>query len=470
MDLFFNGVHGKTGGYLRSPARLEDLARELAAKSRASPGPLRLWTADVEDPGDLSQTGWGVIFGPEVDDQIRRALHPLLEHRKAQATLKSRHYFRELESKPGETSASFLARHGRRFGPADPKWLPYYLLIVASPDEISYEFQYQLDVQYGVGRLWFETAEEFRQYAGSVIAAEEGAAQRSREMVFFAPHHPGDEMTRLSAEELTAPLASNLEETVTGWTVRSCLGDEATKQRLAGFLGEGRAPAVLFTAGHGIGLDSGDEGQEALQGALLCQGWTHGSSSAVRDCVFAAADVALNASLHGLVCFHFACYSAGTPQWDSFSHLETGKRVSAARRAFVARLPQRLLAHPEGGALAVIGHVDQAWPCSFLWEQTGAQLQTFRSMLLQLLRGYPVGAAMEYFGQRYAEIAAELSLRLEPVAGAEVDDGLNFVKLWLANNDARSYVVLGDPAVRLAGAAPSRSHLSSPAGTVWRGR
>ncbi|HEX7185332.1 MAG TPA: hypothetical protein VF756_26140, partial [Thermoanaerobaculia bacterium] len=64
------------------------------------------------------------------------------------------------------------------------------------------------------------------------------------------------------------------------------------------------------------------------------------------------------------------------------------------------------------------------------------------------------GAAMEHFGQRYAEIAAEISSRLEPVAGAGAGNERALLKLWLAHNDARSYVVLGDPAVRIP--APGR--------------
>jgi hypothetical protein len=449
--LVFNGVDGETGDYLRKPVRLD----RLAARRRR-----RRWRRAIAgvDTRSLSEAGWGILFAPDAEPAAREGLGRLLRHRQAQAG----GCYREYICHPGETGAAFLARHGRRFGPADPEIVPYYLLIAGSPEAIPFEFQYQLDVQYAVGRLWFDSAAEYEAYARGVVEAESRPAPPSREVVFFAPQHPDDPMTRLSAEQLARPLAGKLAGKVSGWTVTTRLGEEADKRRLASLLGGEETPALLFTASHGVGLPQGHARQQELQGALLCQGWPGPRARSLsEDHYFAARDVSADASPGGLVSFHFACYSAGTPRWDSFSHLETGALKALAQRAFVARLPQRLLSHPRGGALAVIGHVDQAWPCSFLWEDTGAQHQAFVSVLTELMQGYRIGAAMEYFGQRYAEIAAELSLRLEPVRGGERADGLDLVKLWLANNDARSYVLLGDPAVRLPPPSERRSEIQS---------
>jgi hypothetical protein len=462
----WNGVNATTGEPLLQQATLEQIAalacgEELPA---AEVEELRRWRTRVEqdhldtrfeiDPRNLAEAGWGVIFPQSRQDELREALAPLLDLRQAQASLVSEGRYRELVHRRGESKARFLARHRVGPGPADPDLLPYFLLLAGSPEEISFRFQYQLDVQYAVGRLCFDTTEEYARYAASVVAAEQGRIATARRVSFFGVSNPGDRATASSLQNLVAPLASRIARDRPGWPVETVLGEDATKAALSERLGGARTPALLFTASHGLGFEPSDPRHLPHQGALLCQDWPGPQDwrgPIVHDHYLAGEDILDDASPAGLIAFFFACYGAGTPLYDSFEM--NGEQKRLAEESFVSRLPQRLLAHPRGGALAVLGHVDRAWSFSFDWPESGAQLQVFESALGRLLQGYPVGAATEYFNQRYAELFTDLAEESEEVRWGSRPDFLNLSELWTAAHDARSYAVLGDPAVRLAASA-----------------
>jgi len=460
--LTFNGINGSTGRYGMEPMTADALSRAIQGKPPASPEELahlrdleRRRQADTlanyapkegVDPKKLEQTGWGVVFAFGADPAVYEALAPLLKHRKGQAGERYREYLGPDAYRPGEGKNDFLMRHGAAPGPVDPTKVPYYLLIVGDPDTVPFRFQYQVDVQYAVGRIHFETIGEYAAYAQSVVAAEKGKLALPRRAAIFGVANNGDGATQLSHDELASPLAE-WADAQDGWTVERYLNGDAKKARLASLLGD--APAFLFTASHGMLYNNGDPRQMAQQGALLCQDWPGPSykGSIPDSFFFAGDDVADDAKVFGTIAMHFACFGAGTPQLSDFS--TSGPPPAIAPKSFLGRLPQRLIAHPRGGALAVIGHVERAWGCSFHWDKAGSQTEVFTSTIKRLMEGHPVGSALEYFNGRYAELSSDLSTTLEDVKyGKQVDPYL-ISAMWTANNDARSYSVIGDPAVRL---------------------
>lgn len=480
--LAFNGIDGRTGAYLLPSVDVAQLARialgySLSATERDEVD-LKLGAGidyplkEGEDPDDLSQAGWAVVFafarkGSEAATHqaaIREALGPLLVLRRSLAARRDDRRYRECVGpdayRPGETKQQFLTRMGAGPGAVDPGKFPYYVLLVASPEEIPYRVQYQLDVQYAVGRIHFDTVDEYARYAANVVEAETRPAPITPTVALWGVENPDDRATRASARHLVTPLADYLErDQADRWQVTRFLGEHATKARLAGLLGAD-APSLLVTASHGVGFPAGDPRQRSDQGALLCQDWAGPrSGSLTADHYFTGEDIPVDADLRGLVGFHFACFGAGTPRYDDFSRKGDTPLVDIAPHAFVARLPQRMLGRANG-ALACIGHVDRAWASSFLQADprhsgaVTAQLAVFESALKRLMEGRCVGHAMDYFDLRYAELASDLATRIEDATKYDVAvDDHELAQLWVYTNDARDYAVIGDPAVRIGARA-----------------
>jgi hypothetical protein len=230
-------------------------------------------------------------------------------------------------------------------------------------------------------------------------------------------------------------------------------GDDATKANLLSVLHGAKPPAVLFTASHGMAIPAARPNQTALQGALLCQDW-EGFGSVKPEHFLAATDVPDDANVNGLVAFMFACFGAGTPDADQFlmdlSLADQAPRL--APQPFTAALPRRLLTHPNGSALAVIGHIDRAWGFSIRGPRsTGPQIVPFRNGLGFILSGTPIGRVLSLqFGERYAALStALLTATALTVTAAMRPSDRDLVTYWIERNDAQNYVVLGDPAVRI---------------------
>src|SRR5205823_5185221 len=152
--------------------------------------------------------------------------------------------------------------------------------------------------------------------------------------------------------------------------------------------------------------------------------------------------------VHGMVHFPFACYGGGCPEFDNFNRVAEGEPKRIASKPMMGRLPQALLAHPDGGALAVLAHIDRAWAYSF---RTGSQGQTqgFRDVLGRIMRGDRLGDATDQFNFRWAALSTDLSDLLEQNRKGKVVDPKQLANQWVARDDARNYVLFGDPAVQL---------------------
>jgi hypothetical protein len=104
----------------------------------------------------------------------------------------------------------------------------------------------------------------------------------------------------------------------------------------------------------------------------------------------------------------------------------------------------------ERGALAVLGHMDRAFAYSFQNDRLSPQIQDMRDVLVALLKGWRVGRATDQFNLRWTVLSAELAdiLRDRKNGVSSLSDAV-LANRWVARDDARNYVLLGDPAVRL---------------------
>jgi hypothetical protein len=465
--IYFNGIDPDTGTYAVPPVSLDDLAKTV----RARPAVAALTEVHGESPRsfavpfdtdmtDLKDAGWAIIFSEDGPGEVRDALAPLVEHRRKQAG----DLLKVLDYKKGEQVRDWYRRHHIAAGTFEATAVPYYLLLAGPPTAIPFEFQYLLGVEYAVGRLAFDTPAEYGLYAASVIAYETAAAISNRkEIVYWGTRHLGDPATNLSASLLVEPLANGLPDSpgilkkpihdAVGYGRTLYSGDEAVRDALLGTLHAAKPPAVLFTASHGMAVKSGRQNQVTDNGGLLCQDWP-GFGSVRREYYLAAADVPDEANVSGLVAFFFACFGGGTPDADQFlmDLSQAGTAAPLAPQPFVAALPRRLLAHPKGSALAVVGHVDRAWSFSIQpAKMADAQIGPFRNSLGFILGGSPVGHAVaQQFGQRYAALSTALLTAVSPTTPASLrPSDRDLVTFWLERNDSQNYLVLGDPAVRI---------------------
>jgi len=450
------GITGDALAWLQNKVETESAipgSTVQSLKRRADVVGLAYAVTGEYDLNDLSQVGWGLVFPENCDPAWKDALHPLIERREAQVGGGPFKIFEAASGvHRGMTARDWLSTNGVSLNIVDPALgVPYYLALIGSPEEISFEFQYELDIYWGVGRIHFRTTDELERYAKSVVDYELApTVPTSRRIALYAPQHDFDRATQMFVRMVANPLCTS----VPPWgrigerqkfDLVACLAERATKEKLSELLRG--APAVLFSGSHGMSFPFGDNRQSDMQGAIVCQDWASFGSISESDW-FSAYDVPADSNVHGMIHVLFACFGGGCPQADNFNRLDNQPR-QIAEKPMLSLLPQSLLAHPKGGALAVVAHVDRAWAYSFVSDRGGAQLQGFRDVLGRILRGERIGQATDQFNIRWAALSAELCEVLQDKKNGKTVTTEEISSRWVGRDDARNYVILGDPAVRL---------------------
>lgn len=442
---------------------IDPLGRRLVPSRRlvADPLPRRRETvgfeagpAAVPVEADLAKAGWGVLWGPGTRGQVRRALEPLLRHRRRQAGPR---YRDDLVWNGRRSLAAWIRQQRERGG------LPQYLLIVGDAADVPFEVEYRLAKGAAVGRIAFATPAEYHAYASQLVAHERGRATRARRsLAIFAPRLRHDSATRLISDDLCVPLARWYRHRGQSTAL---IGAAATKAGLTAMLR--RPPAILLAASHGFARleDYYDISDPALRrladklvpwsvplareenGALICQDWSGFEPNGIvpravptPEVYFAGRDVPSTARLRGMVAILVACFSGATPKLATYG--PPGRRPPRiADRSFLARLPQCLLRR---GAVAVVAHVEQASADTLRVAPAVSRLATFRRFIGRLEGGERVGAAMGEFRARTEYYAAMVRSLASRRGGRAVQSRLAAAQF--AFDDARNFILVGDPA------------------------
>ncbi|MCU0485573.1 MAG: hypothetical protein MUC85_05620 [Anaerolineales bacterium] len=465
-EIYVNGINGETGKYMIAPMTYEQVIPFITGEKKNKKMVKwlrRIWKSfksfhmgDDYDWANLAEAGWGVVFRQGESEAVKAAIEPLYQHRREGVGNDER--IKRMEYLPDESWEAFLGRYGIGPGKKDPRKVPFYLLLVGGPEKIPFSFGYKLDIEYAVGRLDFDSPAGYSAYVSSVIDYEKNSSvPNSRTAVFFGTRHELDPPTKLSADRLVTPLADGLPgmpgiAQQLGFQSKKLVEQAAKRAELTQVFAPAagvKPPAFLFTASHGMVWPfSKPAEQRARQGALLCQDWP-GFGKISPDNYFAASDLPAEARLQGMITFHFACYSAGTPLDDRYLHKARTKPPQIAAAPFIAALPKALLSHPKGSALAVIGHVERAWDTSIATTEAGDQIGPFQSAIGYILHGEPVGFAVKDINMRYATYSVNIADLLEQLSfGKDIPDQ-ELATAWIKRNDAEGYIIIGDPAVRL---------------------
>ena len=462
----------------RQPLLNEDIKGEAATgqkQPQKTPVPEKL-TDRGGDTNALDAQGWSVII-PE-GDAGRRLLDlaaPLIKLREEQQGYPAKIYV--APAKCDQTEAMAWRKKYYASGATTEDEQPLYQLILGNLDQVALSIQQVQGSRNLVGRLAFDTDDGYRAYIDKLLRAEAAPAPSNAGRGLFYTVHDGTRATRAGYDALMTPGVALANRKVMERKLPAreivAFGDQTIPTRDE-LLSKVAAidPAVLFTLSHGAGAPrmgwKSVDRQRKEQGAM-----SFGS-----DGLLLGSDVADKPFLPRGIWFMLACYGAGTPSNSAYRHwleslAQAGQFPGAPAKVldglpkegdppFIAALPQAVLANPNG-PLAFLGHIDLAWTYSFLDLDTGSAVQRpgkFVQIVAELLKGNRCGLAIQSLSLALDDVNTELAdLYNREATGVTSNAELQAQRghLWMLRQDLAGYVLLGDPAARLA-VAPKRAY------------
>ncbi|MGB7874347.1 MAG: C25 family cysteine peptidase [Anaerolineales bacterium] len=462
---FFNGI-SPDGNYLFEEYSVEQVFKlaqgEYEKITEADQKRIRYLSTTKEKAfygfdaplNEISEAGWGVIAHESLSEEILHEIEKLRSHRKTHGNISDKLCPEIIKLTGIPDYRKFLAERNVSPGFGNVEKLPYYLLIVGGPEVIPFRFQYELATEYAVGRIAFKTRESYQAYIEQLIAYETAATiPTERKIAFWSPANIDDQATSISSRFLVNPLYDDLDPQI-NLQKELFIGDkpgrEASKKNLTGLLNRKKAPALLFTASHGLGhqiIDS--EEKMLLQGALVTQDWEKGKSI-TSDALFSGNELANGANVHGMVHLAFACFGAGTPAQDDYEKDYSSPILQpyTSQYPFISHLASQELVN---GALAFIGHVDRTWAFSFIGERQ-LHLEGFERAIRNMLlgkRAWPIGHCLRDIYDKALHLSKSLLEDLHDMKFGRIFPPRIIADKWVERNDARAYALIGDPAVRL---------------------
>jgi len=448
------------------PVLKDGLPEEAAAEVEREPpaaeqGPQDFWE-EGGDPGDLEEQRWGVLApeGPE-GDRLLALIRPLMELRREQ---QGGHDIQIYRVPPRLSPADAARWRKANFDTQSDVStdLPRYQLLLGDLPQMPLSVQQCQSSDGFVGRLCFREDREYEAYVDKVLRWENARVSTPPRAKFFTVHD-GTAATMMGYRALMKPGIDILNSRQQPVEDLGNMDSPSPSEFLE--MARDPTPTMLFSVSHGAGAPRGGwksfEEQRDRQGAL----------SFGREGKLAGDDLDDGPFLPNGVWFMLACYGAGTPDVSAYRHwLEKLKSVgqfggnaqavlaglpAGDTPPFIARLPQRALANPNG-PLAVMGHIDLAWTYSFEERDSGKKPVNrpgkFMDIVRSALRGERSGISfrqlVRFIGHANQELSDLYDLA-EREGDAHMVDKARLGHLWMLRQDMMGYVLLGDPAVRL---------------------